>query len=263
MCLPERLMDLVIIKGDRVKLSVIPAAPRQSYVVSCQIDVTGCDVMFSCHVIWLLIKDMAQTEHRLDRMSEVTKKPQLWRSHSITMKTTKWEKNRLLNFILWQVCLFSYQWWCAVLRNHCFTLLCCNFDFKHKEHKLCISGHTMGKNGAQSRNSGVIPAIPYYPLVCGVVPLSHMWEVHVASVNTETHKRNSHIQGIKWSSAMISWSVALWSHHGNCGSSTKRYRDVLTTYTQCTKTTLHCSFTLYSTLSRVQELFQEFTAISV
>lgn len=73
-CLPELLKDFVLIKGDAVKLSVISAVPRQSYIVSCQIDVTGCDVMFSCYVIWLLIKDMAQTEHRLDCMAEVTKK---------------------------------------------------------------------------------------------------------------------------------------------------------------------------------------------
>lgn len=67
MCLPELLMDAVIIKGDRVKLSVITTAPFHFHSVSCQIHVTGCDVMFSCHVIGLLIKDMADIKHnRLD-----------------------------------------------------------------------------------------------------------------------------------------------------------------------------------------------------
>ena len=63
MCLPELLMDLVIIKGVTVKLSVVSAAPRHSYIVSFQIHVMGCDVMFSCHVIGLLIKDVADIEH--------------------------------------------------------------------------------------------------------------------------------------------------------------------------------------------------------
>lgn len=63
MCLPELLMDVVILKGDMLKVSVISAAPCYFYSVSCQIHVTGCDVMFSCHVIGLLIKDMADIEH--------------------------------------------------------------------------------------------------------------------------------------------------------------------------------------------------------
>lgn len=83
-----------------------------------------------------------------------------------------------------------------------------------------------------------------------ITPLSVVWSaclyvgkcVHVVSVNTETEESNSRIRGVKWYSAMIQWNVALSSVHGNCGSSTKRYRDVLTTYNQCARTTLHCSY---------------------
>lgn len=73
MCLPELLMDVMIIKGDTVKLSVISAAPRGSYIVSCQIHVTGRDVMFflPCD-LRRLIKDVADKEHnRLDFMAKV------------------------------------------------------------------------------------------------------------------------------------------------------------------------------------------------
>lgn len=63
MCLPELLMDVVIIKGDTVKVSVISAAPCYFCSVGCQIHATTCDVMFSCHVIGLLIKDVADIEH--------------------------------------------------------------------------------------------------------------------------------------------------------------------------------------------------------
>lgn len=67
MCLPELVMDVVITKGDTVKLSVISAALCHFGSVSRQIHVTGCNVMFSCHVIGLLIKDVADKEHnRLD-----------------------------------------------------------------------------------------------------------------------------------------------------------------------------------------------------
>ena len=60
MCLPELLMDVAIIKGDTVKLSVISAARCHFDTVSA---VTGCDVIFSCHVTGLLIKDVADREH--------------------------------------------------------------------------------------------------------------------------------------------------------------------------------------------------------
>lgn len=56
MCLPELLMDVMIIKGDTIKLSLIVAVPCHFYSVSCQIHIMGCDVMFSCHVIGPLIK---------------------------------------------------------------------------------------------------------------------------------------------------------------------------------------------------------------
>lgn len=193
---------------------------------------------------------------RLDCMSEVTKKklPALQWSQLSGGKNT--------DFLI----LFCGRFACSVISDDVpywetivFPLLCCHFEFKHKDYKWCISGHTVGRGW--SRNGGVIPAIPYDPLACGVVPLSHYVGkcVRVLGVNTETPKRNG-IRGVEWSWAPICWSAALWFHHGNCSSSTK---PVVLTYTQCTRTTLHCSFTLYSTLSRVQELFQEFTAISV
>lgn len=98
MCLPELLMDCVIIKGD---------ALRQCYIVSRHIDVTGCDVMFSCYAIWLLIKDMAETKPRLDCMAEVTDKKKNF--HGVSKNHREVETNRLPNFIMWQFCLFSNQ----------------------------------------------------------------------------------------------------------------------------------------------------------
>lgn len=65
MCLPELLMDVVITKGDTVKMSVISShqALCHFHSVSRQIHVTDCGVWFSCHVIGLLIKDVADKEH--------------------------------------------------------------------------------------------------------------------------------------------------------------------------------------------------------
>lgn len=81
MCLPELLMDVVIIKGDTDKLSVV--------AVSCQIHVTGCDVMLSCHVIGLLIADVAvKTEHSgLDCMAKMRSEEELQRLTESPMKT--------------------------------------------------------------------------------------------------------------------------------------------------------------------------------
>lgn len=98
-------------------------------------------------------------------MSEVTKK-------NFGLTASQWrqlsgEKNLLI--------LFCGRFACSVISDNVLyweiivlPLLCCHFEFKHKEHKFCISGRTKGKAGARSRNGGGIPAIPY-------VPLSVMW----------------------------------------------------------------------------------------
>lgn len=65
MCLPELLVDVVIINGDTAKLSVTSAALcHHVHGVSCQSHITGCDVMFFCDVIGLQIKDVAVEEHK-------------------------------------------------------------------------------------------------------------------------------------------------------------------------------------------------------
>lgn len=63
MCLPELLMDVVITKGDTVKMTVISEALCHFDSVSHQIHITDCGVRLSCHVIGLLIKDVADKEH--------------------------------------------------------------------------------------------------------------------------------------------------------------------------------------------------------
>lgn len=135
--------------------------------VSRQIHITDCGVWLSGHLIGLLIKDVVDKEHNgqdcvaearsgLHAAAKGRKRRWLWHLTDSCMKTTNW-KHRLLNLILLQFCLFSYQW-CGVLRNHCFTLLWCHFQSKHEENNVESVDRQWGKKGRE------IAKMPYFPL---------------------------------------------------------------------------------------------------
>ncbi|CAK6963392.1 Hypothetical predicted protein, partial [Scomber scombrus] len=60
--------------------------PHHCFSVSCQIHVMGNDVIFSCHVIDLLINDVADIEHNRPDCVEVWSEYSAWRKKKTTKK---------------------------------------------------------------------------------------------------------------------------------------------------------------------------------
>lgn len=238
MCLPELVMDVVIVKGRRRRTVSTPLS-------AVRIHITGCDVFF-LNDLWR--KHRAQWTGSCGE-GEIRRRRRLTESPMRTVDLKK-KKNRLHDvFFLWQFYLLSFQWCCDVLKYQC--LLWCHFQFKHKERKW--SGQTAGRRGGVGLQA--VPWNPLFPFVCDVVPLPSSL-LRVVNVKTENK-----IGLVRAPSDRGQWKVALW-HSIQSVLAQALTRNITVIYSQVIISAwgqLYTAvFTLYSTLSRAYKVFQDF-----